>query len=158
MSATTGTLIAGTTRTTSETRSTWRAGISASLVAALATLLFIVVAHALGVSLKVGPPGAHHAEAIPVLAFAQWALIWSLVGTGLAVALQRHAKHPRATFVVTTVVLTVLSFGAPITAGYTAFATKVVLSLSHVVAAAIVIPVLAARLPREGRRPAGAER
>jgi|SRR5690348_10457308 uncharacterized protein DUF6069 len=158
MSATTGTLIAGTTRTTSETRSTWRAGIAASVVAAVATQLFVVVAHALGVSLKVGAPGADHAEQIPMLAFAQWALIWSLVGTGLAVALNRYAKHPRTTFVVTTVVLTVVSFGAPITATHTGVATKIVLALSHVVAAAIVIPVLAARLPRDGRRLAAVER
>jgi hypothetical protein len=158
MSATAGTLIAGTARTTTDARSTWRAGITASVVAAGATQLFVVVAHALGVSLKVGSPGADHAEAIPMLAFAQWALIWSLVGTGLAVALNRYARHPRNTFVATTVVLTVLSFGAPITATHTGVATKLVLALSHVVAAAIVIPVVAARLPRDGRRTAPVQR
>jgi len=48
--------------------------------------------------------------------------------------------------VVTTVVLTVLSLAGPVMAVDTATATKVVLALSHLVAAAVVIPPLALRL------------
>jgi hypothetical protein len=43
-------------------------------------------------------------------------------------------------------VLTVVSFAGPITTGYATTATRLVLELTHVVAAAIVIPALAWRL------------
>jgi hypothetical protein len=72
-------------------------------------------------------------------------VLWSAVGTVLAMTLARWAKRPARTFVVTTVVLTVLSFGPVVTADADA-ATQVALVLSHVVAAAIVIPALALRL------------
>ncbi|MGH3928224.1 MAG: DUF6069 family protein, partial [Pseudonocardiaceae bacterium] len=49
-------------------------------------------------------------------------------------------------FDVTTVVLTVLSLVSPALAVDTATSTKVVLALSHLVAAAVVIPTLALRL------------
>jgi hypothetical protein len=152
MSATAGTLTATPTHTFATARSTWRVGITASVVAAIATQLFVVLAHALGVSLKVGAPGANHAEEIPMLAFAQWALIWSLVGTGLAVAFSRWARRPAHTFTVTAIVLTVVSFAAPVTATHTGLATKLVLAASHVVAAAIVIPALARQLPQTSVR------
>jgi len=57
------------------------------------------------------------------------------------------ARHPRRTFVVTTVVLTVASLVPDVTFGFDA-ASAVVLMLLHVVAAVIVIPVLARRLAR----------
>lgn len=145
MSATTGSLTANRTGTTRPTSSVWRVGALASVVAAVATQLFVLVARALDVSLKVGDPGAHTAKEIPVLAFGEFALLWSLVGTVLAVALARWARNPARTFAVTTVVLTVASFGAPLSV-HAGVATKLLLSLSHVVAAAIVIPVLARRL------------
>ena len=82
----------------------------------------------------------------------------SLVGastafaTLLAVAFARYAKRPAYTFVVVTAVLTVISFVGPLIAHHATTATRVVLELTHVVAAAIVIPVLARRLPRRNTR------
>jgi Family of unknown function (DUF6069) len=59
--------------------------------------------------------------------------------------LSRTARHPRRAFVRTTVVLTVLSF-VPDVIVDAAPATKALLMLTHLVAAAIVIPAVARRL------------
>jgi hypothetical protein len=85
-------------------------------------------------------------EGIPIIAFPYITLFWAAVGTVLAVVLARRAKRPARTFFVTTLALTALSFVPPLATADIDAATRVTLSLSHVVAAAIVIPVLAARL------------
>lgn len=126
----------------------WRVGVLASVAAAIVTELFALGARAIDVPMEAGSPGVDTATAapIPIGGFAVGTLIWSIVGTVLAVVLARRAKHPAKTFVVTTVVLTVLSLAGPALAGDTTTATKVVLALSHLVAAAVVIPTLALRL------------
>jgi hypothetical protein len=63
----------------------------------------------------------------------------------LAVVLRRFARRPRRAFVRTTVALTVLSLVPDIIAD-AASSTKVLLMVTHVVAAAIVIPAVARRL------------
>ena len=94
---------------------------------------------AAGISLDVG--GAP----IPVLGFAVLTAFFSLVGLVLAVVLSRVARRPRSTFIRTTVVLTVLSLVPDVIAD-AAPATKALLMLTHLVAAAIVIPAVARRL------------
>ncbi|MFI6735304.1 DUF6069 family protein [Nonomuraea sp. NPDC050451] len=88
-----------------------------------------------GLSLVVG--GAP----IPVSGFAVLTVIFSVMGLVLA----RAARRPRTAFVRTTIVLTALSLVPDVLADASA-ATKVLLMLTHVVAAAIVIPVIARRL------------
>jgi hypothetical protein len=85
-------------------------------------------------------------EAIAVLGFAVLTAGFSLVGLILAAVLSRTARRPRSTFIRTTVVLTVLSL-VPDVIVDAAPATKALLMLTHVVAAAIVIPAVARRLP-----------
>ena len=63
----------------------------------------------------------------------------------LAVVLARFARHPRSTFVRTTVVLTALSL-VPDVIVDAAVSTTALLMLTHLVAAAIVIPAVARRL------------
>ena len=73
----------------------------------------------------------------------------TLIGAGLGVllakALRRWAKHPRSTFVRTTVALTAVSVVPDLTMGFDA-ASAATLIVTHVTAAAIIIPRLAARL------------
>ena len=71
--------------------------------------------------------------------------IFSFVGLVLAVVLSRVARHPRSVFVRTTVVLTALSLVPDVIAD-AAPATKALLMVTHLVAAAIVIPAVARRL------------
>jgi hypothetical protein len=64
----------------------------------------------------------------------------------LAKALARWASRPQRTFTVTAVALTGLSFVPDVAIAATS-ATKVVLTATHVVAAVLVVPALAGRLP-----------
>jgi peptidoglycan/LPS O-acetylase OafA/YrhL len=120
-------------------RPVWLVGVVASVVAAVATIVFALIAKAIDVPLEVD------GEEIPIVGFGFLTVIWSLVGTALAMALARWAKRPAAVFVVVTVVLTLVSFVPVITADSDT-ATQVVLALAHVLAAVIVIPALALRL------------
>ncbi|MEV6651858.1 DUF6069 family protein [Streptomyces sp. NPDC051219] len=129
-------------------RPVWQVGVLAAVTGAVVTEVFALGARALGVPMKAASPGATEAQPIPVLGFAGGVLFWSVVGIVLAVALHRWARRPARTFAVTTVALTALSLVPPFLAPHTTTATQFVLAASHLVAAAVVIPVLTARLSR----------
>lgn len=117
----------------------WRTGAAAGVVASGATAAVAALASAADVSLKVS------GQAIPVVGFAQLTFVASLVGTIIAIALSHRANRPRRTFIRTTVALTLVSIVPDVLAdAHTS--TRFTLALTHVVAAAIVIPVLASRL------------
>jgi len=118
-----------------------RAGVASGIVAAVATTLVAMAARAADVPLEIG------GEEIPLVGFAQLTLVGALMGVGIARLCARRARRPRHTFVVTTVALTVLSVVPDVLADATA-GSRLVLAVAHVVAAAIVVPALAARLDR----------
>jgi hypothetical protein len=128
-----------TTRPAGTTKKLWKTGAVAGVSAAVATTAFAAAADAADVSLKVG------GESIPVVGFAQLTLVGAIIGTILAVVLSHRASRPRHTFVVTTVVLTALSIVPDVLADASG-PTRVALALTHVIAAAVVIPALASRL------------
>lgn len=121
-------------------RSLWRVGGIAAVTAAAANTTLALGAMAAGVSFTVD------GEAIPVLGFAQLTLFFSLIGVVIAVVCRRSA-HPRRTFARITVALTVLSLASPLLVPLDG-ASRLVLEIAHVLAAAIVIPAIARRLPR----------
>lgn len=108
-------------------------------VAAVATAALAAAGAAAGIGAVVG------GMPIPASGFAVLTAIFSVVGVLLALGLSRWARRPRTTFVRTTVVLTVLSLVPDVVAD-ASVTTKVLLMLTHVVAAAIVIPAVARRL------------
>lgn len=120
-------------------RKLWRTGARAGLVAAGATAAYAAVVSAAGVSLAVG------GEDVPVLGFAQVTFVCAMLGAAIAVVLARRARHAQQTFVRTTLALTALSFVPDVFAD-APVGTRIALAVSHVIAAAIVIPALAARL------------
>jgi hypothetical protein len=126
-------------RRTGTTKRIGRTAAVAGVTAAFATSAVAGIAEAAGVSLKVG------GQAIPLPGFAQMTLVGTLIGTILAIVLSRRAIRPRRTFVATTIILTALSVIPDITAD-AAVGTRLVLAVTHLVAAAIVIPALASRL------------
>jgi len=126
-------------RAAATTRSLVGAGAVATVVASVATPLLAAAGQAAGLSLDVG--GAP----IPVPGFGTLTAMFSLVGVVIAVVMARVARRPRATFVRTTVVLTALSL-VPDAIVDAAPTTKALLMLTHLVAAAIVVPVIARRL------------
>lgn len=118
----------------------WKQGLVAGLAASVATTAVVVVARAVDVPVDAA------GESIPILGFAQMTLLCTAIGILLARVIGRRAARPRALFVKVTVALTALSFVPDITLD-AGTATKVTLILTHLVAAAIVIPALAGRLP-----------
>ena len=115
------------------------AGVAATAAASVATMAVAAGGKAAGISLDVsGAP-------IPVSGFGVLTSLFSLVGLVLAAVLSRTVRHPRRVFVRTTVVLTALSLVPDVIAD-AAPATKALLMLTHLVAAAIVIPGVARRL------------
>ncbi|MFY1616075.1 DUF6069 family protein [Micromonospora sp. WMMD736] len=134
------TTTAHTTRATGSTLGALvRTGLIATVAAVAATMIVAAVGQAAGVSLEVSGAG------IPVTGFGVLTAVFSLVGIVLAALLSRFARRPRRTFVRTTVVLTVLSLVPDVIAD-AGLATKALLMLTHLVAAAIVIPAVARRL------------
>jgi Family of unknown function (DUF6069) len=116
-----------------------RTGVAAAATASAATMIVAAGGHAAGISLDMaGAP-------IPVQGFGVLTAVFSLVGLVLAAVLSRTAGNPRRTFVRTTVVLTALSLVPDVVAD-AGPATKALLMLTHLVAAAIVIPAVARRL------------
>jgi len=127
---------------TAERRPVWKHGTAAAVGASVVTTVLAAIASAAGVSFA-DSTGA----TIPLLGFTQLTFVFSMVGVGLAAVLARRARRPRSTFVRTTTALTALSVVPDVTFGFDA-ATAVSLATLHVVAAAIVVPVLARRLAR----------
>ena len=113
----------------------------AGAVAAVATTAVAAVALAFDVPLEIA------GEQIPLLGFAQLTIVCSILGVLIAKATRRWASRPQTAFVRITVALTALSLVPDLTADATS-ATKLTLMLTHLVAAAIVIPRLANRLAR----------
>ena len=131
-------------RTTPTTgRQIWKTGLVAGATAAVATSAYAAVVHAAGVSFEID------GEAIPLPGFAQMTLLGAMLG--LLIARQcRRAAHPRSTFVRITVALTALSVVPDFVMSFDA-ASRIVLVSIHLTAAAIIVPVLARRLPTAGR-------
>jgi len=139
MSATATFTAAGTTTpTTAPTqdrtagRVSWKRGLATGVAGAAAATAVAAAFQAAGHSLAVTD------GAIPVLAFAQMVLLSTVVGIVIA----RHTS--RTTFYRAAVALTVLSCVPDLAFG-DGFVSKAGLMLTHVVAAAIIVPRIARR-------------
>jgi uncharacterized protein DUF6069 len=148
----TTTLTAPSAATTSSTIRTAQHGsrfanTPVSVVSALAGLIGAVVvfgyaslAQALSVPMHAG--GATIAPSD----FSGGVVTCTVGGALLAVALAHWATRPARTFLRATVALTAVSLVFPIIASQTEVSTKVTLAFAHLVAAAIVIPIITRRL------------
>lgn len=117
-----------------------RRGLVATVAAMLATTLTGAFARALGVDFEVAG-----GEAIPVAGIGVVTGLFSVVGIAIAAALLRWSPRPPEHFVRTAVSLTLFSLVPPFLAGANAATTATLVGL-HVVAAAVMIPVLARSL------------
>jgi Family of unknown function (DUF6069) len=115
-------------------------GVAAAVVASIATTTSAAIASAAGVSFA-----DRTGTAIPITAFAELTLIFSLIGVCLAAVMARKARRPRTTFTRTALTLTALSLIPDLVFGFDAASAATLIAL-HSVAAAIVIPTLARRL------------
>jgi Na+/melibiose symporter-like transporter len=151
---TTTTDVAGSLRTRLASRPLWLVSVGAVAAGAVATMLFSAVARAIDIPLAVSNSEDTAAEVIPAWGFGFAVTLSGVLGVLFALACARWAKRPARTFTVTAIVFTVLSFGSPLTAQNATTATRVALEVGHVVAAAVIIPLIAARMPRTRTRPA----
>jgi hypothetical protein len=130
-----------TTTTTNRRFPLLKAGAAAGAVAAVVTTSIATGADAAGVSFadKTG-------ESIPMFAFAQLTFMCALLGVALAAGVRRRASQPHRTFARVAWTLAVISCVAPTLIGLEA-AGVAVLVIEHLVAASIVIPWIASRMP-----------
>jgi hypothetical protein len=91
--------------------------------------------HAVGVSFQID------AQAIPLLGFAQLTFVGAVIGGVLVAVLNRRSAAPGRRFVQIAIALTALSC-VPSVAMPDDVATKLTLVGLHVLAAAIIVPVL----------------
>jgi hypothetical protein len=120
-----------------------------SLAAGAVTLAVIeaygAITHAAGVPLRAAAFGAHTATQVNAGWLAFGVALGTFWGTVLAVVFARRAAHPVRAFLASTLPLLALSLAGPLTAHATA-ATKITLAGGHLIAAAIIIPVMTRRL------------
>ena len=129
------------------------AGAIAALAGAAVLYAYGTLAQALDVPMRAGEVGAGHAQAITPASFAAGVVFCTVAGTVLAMVLARCAAHPARAFLRTALVLVAISLVFPLAASHTATATRLTLALGHLIAAAVVIPVLTRRLSYAAGRP-----
>ena len=117
-----------------------RTAAIAGAAAAVATTAVGSIAEAAEVPLVVGGMD------IQLPAFALFTFVGAALGGLIASQLRKRSTQPRRAFLLATAALTVLSV-IPDVAGDATTATKLTLIGAHVLAAAMIIPALARRLP-----------
>jgi hypothetical protein len=124
-------------------RPLWQVGLAAALVAAAANAVVYVTARAAGVPLELTEVFSDDFARMPVSSFVLGTLLdGGVVAIVVAAACRRWAPRPRAWFIALAVIGTVASLGLPLASDGTT-ATVIVLSISHVVAALVLVPALA---------------
>ena len=131
----------------------WLVSITAVVVGALVTGVYEFFARAVGVPFNVALPGTGmEPAAIPATGLA-WAVAeLGLIGIIIAVCLNRFARRPRSTWNRTAWTLTALSIVPSLIAVTDSYATNIMLVISHLVAAAVIVPTIAARLAERNPR------
>jgi hypothetical protein len=143
-----------TTATKTQTRTPFGklllVNLGATVVAAVAAEAWVAIMRAAGVELRVGDPfgDASSAMALPTGACATSIVMCMVLGTAIAALVNWKARRPAYTYVVVASVLTFVSLGAPLVAAGTSAGTKFTLVVAHLIAAAVVVPVVARRLRR----------
>jgi hypothetical protein len=133
--------VAPTTTTTTRRHPLLAATLVAGVVAAAATTAVAAAAHGAGIPLAVD------GEQIPFLGFAQMTFVGAVLGGLIVAALNRWSSRARQRFQAIAAALVVVSC-VPSVALPPDTATKLTLVATHVVAAAIIVPVLVRRTAR----------
>ncbi|WP_436793833.1 DUF6069 family protein [Actinospongicola halichondriae] len=127
---------ATTAPSTTTSTSLRRATVTSGLIGAAVTTAAAAAIHAVGVSFEI------EGEMIPILGFAQMTFVGAVLGGLILAGLNRWSDRSRQRFVQVSVVLTALSC-VPSIALPDSVGSQVALVALHVLAAAIILPVLA---------------
>lgn len=130
-----------TTETRTATRPSWQPRLAAVVAVAVINSLLAGIAPLIGADMVVAPPG-QEAAALAWPAFLIFSSGFGLIGWAALALAERllGAVRGRLVWTAVAVLITLVMFLPPLTVG-ASFATLVVLELSHVVVAAILIPV-----------------
>ena len=129
-------------------RPVWRVSYLAGLAASVVVETWGLAARAVGVPMRAAGPGSHHATPVTVGMFAMGTTVVTFWFTFAVILMARFSKNPRRTCLRTALPLLALSLAAPLTAADTPVSTKLTLAAAHLIAGAIIIPVVARRLAR----------
>jgi hypothetical protein len=129
-------------------RRVWQVCYLAALPAAVVVEGWGLIARAAGVPMRVAGLGAHQASTIYVGMFAMGTMVVTFWFTFAVIAIARFAKNPGRVYLRTVLPLLALSLLVPLTAADTAISTKLTLAVAHLMAGAIIIPVVAWRMSR----------
>jgi hypothetical protein len=133
--------ITATATRTARTSGVWKTVAATTLAAAIATEAVVALARATGIDVAIQGQDLKPGGCSTIL------LMCMVAGVAVLAAVRRWASSPARTWVRATVALTVLSLVPDLTVPDTATSSRIVLMTAHLVAAAIVIPALARKLP-----------
>jgi Family of unknown function (DUF6069) len=124
--------------------------VAATVAAGVAAEVWAAAVRATGADLRVGDPfgDPSHTIALPFGACATSIAMCMVLGTVIAALVNWRARRPAYTYAVLATVLTVVSLGAPLVAAGTSATTKFTLIVAHLIAAAVIVPVVARCLAR----------
>ncbi len=129
-------------------RPVWQASSLAGLAASAAVEIWGLAARAAGVPMRAAGLGSHHATPVTVGMFAMGTMVVTFWFTFAVILMARFAKNPRRAYLRTALPLLALSLAVPLTAADTAVSTRITLAAAHLIAGAVIIPVVARRLSR----------
>ena len=127
-------------------RPVWQVSYLAGLAASVVVEIWGLAARAIGVPMRVAGLGSHDATPISVGMFAMGTMVVIFWFTFAVILMARFSKNPKRIYLRTALPLLALSLAVPATAADTAISTKVTLAAAHLIAGAIIIPVVARRL------------
>jgi hypothetical protein len=122
-----------------------KVSLGATVAASVAAEAWVALMRTTSVELRVGDPFGDPSDtmALPFGACATSIVMCMVLGTALAVGLNWKARRPAYTYVVIASVLTFVSLGGPLVAAGTSAGTKFTLIVAHLIAAAVIIPLVA---------------
>jgi hypothetical protein len=129
-------------------RPVWQVSYLAGLAASVVVETWGLGARAIGVPLRAAGMGSPHATPVTVGMFAMGTMVVTFWFTFAVILMARFAKNPKRIYLRTALPLLALSLAAPLTAADTAISTKLTLAAAHLIAGAIIVPVVARRLSR----------
>jgi hypothetical protein len=132
-------------------RPVWQVCYLSALAASVVVELWGLAARAAGVPMRAAGLGSHNATSITVGMFAMGTMIVTFWFTFAVILMAVFAKNPRRTYLRTALPLLALSLAVPLTAADTPTSTKLTLAASHLIAGAIIIPLVARRLTQTTR-------
>jgi hypothetical protein len=129
-------------------RPVWQVSYLSGLAASVAVEAWGLAARAVGVPMRAASLGSHHASTITVGMFAMGTMVVMFWFTFAVILMARFTNNPRRIYLRTALPLLALSLAVPLTAADTAVSTKLTLAAAHLIAGAIIVPVMARRLSR----------